>query len=319
MIAADRSDAVRAARKWAKFYRRAGYQPLPSAMDKKKPLVKFADHWECEAPDHFARIETTNIQVMTGRYWDLCVVDLDGPDAIQIFDRWTRCRGYTPRTWVTGTGGGGMHLWFSLPPGLPPMPKRLLWGRWDASARDGRGDWAKHEAIELLCDHSLVIAPPSIHPTTGRVYRFAAGRSPREIARPATIPGWLLGMPHLERPRPEPEPAPAPRPAVHVPSGRHADYRDVLDAIPDKVAVARSWGLRFPRSLNESDGWITCHDFNREDVNPSARFHREGGRFWRPGELSISLFELGAELRAYRDWRECCQSLAVEYGVIPSR
>ena len=307
-------DPVVAARRWARLYRRLGFQPLPSRQDEKRPLVRFAEWWESEAPSNlWTRHATTNIQIMTGRYWRLAVIDLDGPEAVKV---WPTLGPYYPRTWETGTGGGGKHIWYSLPDGLDPIPKARLWGKWDAQAREGRGDWEKHTAIELLCDRSLVMAPPSVHPKTGKVYRFEPGRSPVELFRPAMIPAWVLKLPRLSAPRPEvPEPAPTLSRLPFKPIAGRVESRDVMDAIPSKTAVARGWGLRFASSPQTSKGWVSVHDYNREDSHPSARFHLDSGSFWRPGEPPISLFDLGVALGHYSDWRECRAALASEYGV----
>lgn len=310
-------DTLATARKWVWFYRSLGYQPLPSRPDAKRPLIKFADLWEQAAPiDLWDRNPSTNLQLMTGRVWRLAVIDLDGGEAIA---KWKEFRKPCPRTWETESGGGGKHLWFSLPDGLPPTPRRRLWGIWDATARDGKGDWEKHKAIELLCDRSLVMAPPSVHPTTGRVYRFLPGCSPKQIRRPALMPRWILDLPRVEAPRPAIEVAEVvtPRPFITRPKGSRPDPRAVLDAIPSKAGVAKSWGLRFASDARPAKGWVSVHDFNRADANPSAQFNILSGRFWRPGEQTMSLFDLGAAMGIYATWQDCLWSLAVEYRVAP--
>ena len=166
----------------AAFYRSRGYQPLPSRTDAKRPMVRFREWWETAAPaDLFDRHPTSNVQIMTGRHWRLLVIDLDGPEARE---RWGAL-GSTPRTWVTHSGGGGQHLWFRLPADYPqPLPKCFLW----------QGD-GKHQAIERLCDLSLMMAPPSIHPTTGQRYRFLSpGQSPQRLPLPADCPAWVLRL-----------------------------------------------------------------------------------------------------------------------------
>lgn len=324
---------VALAREWARVYREMGYQPLPSdprpqdetgKEKRKKPLCHYAQWWEAPAdPDLFDRFATTNLQVMTGRHWGLCVLDLDGEAAVEHVERNWRP---LPRTWTSWHSGGGRasrHLWFSLPPGLTEERRRSrLWGVWDGEAREGKGDWQHHTAVELLCDRSLVMAPPSIHPKTGNPYGFLRDRSPfaKGLQRPAMLPEWVWRMPHMEAPRPGPEPelVPLARPRAQKTAGGKADWRHVLDSLPSKRYVAAQWGLRFARNGSESDGWVSVHDFDREDRNPSARFNVESGRFWRPGmgqSQTLSLFELGAEMGHYRDWSECLDALADHYGL----
>jgi hypothetical protein len=309
-------ERVRAARRWANFYQSRGFMPLPSTLSepgskrKGHPPCKFGAWWEGGGPsadDLWARWPCPNIQIMTGRHWRLAAIDLDGPDAIDAF---TKLGPTIPRTWESTSGGGGRHLWFSLPDGLPEMPKRLIW--------QGGGH---HSAIELLCDRSLLMAPPSIHPS-GRLYRFRAQCSPRVLTRPAMIPKWILDLPDVRKAESASAPVPnqAPRPERKVLSGpmpNWMDRQDVLMAIADKVSVARSWGLRIAERSSESNGWISCHDFDREDRTPSARFHPLTGRFWRPGMIPMSLFDLGVALGHYADWRSCCADLASIY--LPDR
>ena len=292
----------RIARRWAEVYRGRGYQPLPSRMDAKRPMCRFAEWWESEAPaDLFDRFETTNIQIMTGRHWRLAVLDLDGREAIGHVKTWRPL----PRTWVTGTGGGGQHWWFSLPDGLEPKGKTILWQGAE-----------KHSAIELLVDRCLVIAPPSIHPTTGAPYRFLDTRHwPFSMMFPAMLPQWLWEKEAVRPDIPERPVLPVSPRTTPQRTGQRPDRGLVLSAIPDKIALARSWGLRFARREMESGGWVSVHDFNRDDVHPSARFNVNTGQFWRPGELPMSLFDVGVALGAYRDWQEARDDLSVRYGV----
>ena len=298
----------------ARLYRKLGYNVLPSRHDEKRPMVKFAHLWEEMAPAEWFSdqwfFDTGCLQIMTGRHWRLAVIDLDGQEAV---DAWPDLRPLRapspPRTWESTSGGGGRHLWFTIPSSMciDPMPKRLLW--------KGEG---KHQAVEFLCDKSLVMAPPSIHPKTGRVYRFRAGHSPRDMSRPAYLPRWVIDLPSIEVPKPQPV-APSrpisgpPRKVLSGPLPNWTTRQEVLASVHDKAALAASWGLRFAARPCESNGWVSVHDFNREDHDPSARFHPEMGRFWRPGERTIGLFDLGVELGVYADWRDCCADLAATY------
>lgn len=305
------ADIALAAR-WADFYKFRGMQPLPSSPEAKRPLVRYARWWESIAPaDLFLSHPSSNLQVMTGRRWGLMVVDLDGEAAIA---RWPELAPACPRTWITHSGGGGRHLWFAIPAGLPPMPKARLWGVWDGAAREGKGDWTPRLAIERLCDRSLVMAPPSIHPRTGRRYRFLAGHSPGDIARPAMAPPHVLGLEPMRPPRAE---APAPiRIAARAPSspvrGRW-DARLVIDAIPDKIALAASYGLRVANRRPNAAGWCECHAIGREDRHPSASFNPTLGRYWEPDRGSIGYFDLLVELGAYLTWQEACDDLGSQF------
>lgn len=296
------------ARSWFNFYRARGYQPLPSRPDVKRPFVRFGEWWESDAPEGlFEQTPTTNIQIMTGRHWRLLVIDLDGEPAIE---QWKRLMPYCPRTWVTHSGGGGRHVWFSVAPDARPLPKAVLW-RPDPSKPREKGE----PAIERLCDRSLVIAPPSIHPRTGNRYRFLAGCSPKDVPGPAPVPARILGMKPLVAPRPVlsvVEERAVRRESVARP-GEQVRTADVLAAIPDKTSLAKSWGLRFASDRPNHSGWCSCHAVGRKDDHPSASFRPDTGRYWEPDRGSLSFLDLSVLLGVYADWRDARDDLAVRY------
>lgn len=239
---------------WAAFYRSRGFNPLPSRPDAKQPFIKYADLWETPtSADLWDRFPGANIQIMTGRRWRLLVIDLDGDEAQQ---RWAWNR--TPATWITHSGGGGRHLWFRLPESLDcPLPKAFLWRGTD-----------KHQAIERLCDRSLIMAPPSVHPTSGRPYRFLdRDHSPARLTLPAACPSWVLSMPTVVDP--------GLRSSTRVGNPRRS-----ASATPrwlgDRVELAKRWGLRVAGPARAS-GWVPCHAVGREDRTPSAAIHEESG------------------------------------------
>jgi hypothetical protein len=302
-------DEIRASRQWAGFYRERGYNPLPSRPDDKRPFVRFARYWETPVPPgQFDRFNTANIQLMLGRSWGLIAIDLDGPEAIAHWATVCPCR---LRTWITHSGGHGSHLWFSVPYEGPPILSGRLWGVWEPEANR----WRKHVAIEILGDRRLLMAPPSIHPRTGRKYRFLHGQSPLDFARPMLAPSWLWQLPILTTPRrPVPDFRVIRKPPVSL-SGTRYDRQAVLDAITDKASLAASWGLRFASAATNQDGWHYVHAVEREDINPSAGFHAESGRYWEPGEKAISLFDLAVRLGIYGDWREAVSDLGDRFHV----
>lgn len=273
----------RMAKVWADLYRLRGFNPLPSREDAKRPMVRFARWWDEPAPaDLFDRHSTTNVQIMTGRRWRLLVIDLDGPEAPA---KWA-AMGHCPRTWETHSGGDGRHLWFRLPDSYDrPTPKAFLW----------RGE-GEHSAIERLCDRSLIMAPPSIHPVTGARYRFRAGRSPKDLPMPATCPAWVLDAKPIEQPRPARATKPLPR----------IDW----SMLGDKAALAAEWGLRIAGPARES-GWVPCHAIGREDRTPSAAIHQESGYYLDSGSgLRLRLPELAVELGRYPTVNDAIRELA---------
>lgn len=300
MIATPTQADIDLAKTWAGFFRARGYNVLPTRPDKKQPIVRYAQWWDEPAPDDlFKQHPTCSLQIMTGRRWRLLVIDLDGPEAAEHFATLGQC----PRTWTTHSGGNGKHLWFRLPENYRrELPKAFLW--------KGDGD---HSAIERLCDRSLIMAPPSIHPKTGERYRFASkGESPARLPLPAPCPQWILDLKPLVAERPEYTPTVrmTPRPVV---AGRF-QAAEVLDVIGDKIAVAESWGLRVASRRPNHAGWCPCHAISREDRSPSASISAESGRYWEPGEKAIGLFELGVRLGVYLDWRDAVADLGRRFG-----
>lgn len=291
--------------KWAGYYFARGWNVLPCKPGEKRPAVSYRRWWEARAPaDLVARHECSAIQVMLGRAWRLMVVDLDGPAAVEWWDRNHSAR--TPRTWITHSGGGGRHVWFSLPPDLPRrLPKGTLWT-----------DGEKHSAAERLCDGSLVVAPPSIHSKSGNIYRYlGASHSPKTVPLPAVAPGWLLRLETLESQAAAALTLAARAPIIPTPDGRPLiRTADILASIHDKIALARSWGVRFTgRARGE---WCECHAIDRPDDNPSAAINATTGRYrdLGPSNLSLGFLDLSVRLGVYRDWRDASVDLAQRYG-----
>lgn len=293
MTTADQANA----RELAEFYRLRGFQPLPSSPREKRPLCRYAEYWEREAPaDLWDHYKTSNIQVMTGRHWRLLVIDLDGPEAIE---RWSQL-GRTPRTWITHSGGGGRHLWFRLPAAYPhKLSKAFLW--------IGEG---KHSAIERLCDLSLVMAPPSIHPRTGERYRFLDRyHSPLSLSLPADCPDWVLRLRPLAHSGCV---APSVTQAARFAHDRPCTPRPRASAPPSTVmpvALAKSWGIRFTGKVSRT-GWAECHAFDRDDEKPSAAIHTEHGGYCDLGSgTKLSLAQLGVALRQFDSIKDALAQL----------
>jgi len=287
MDAAD----VKLCRDMAEFFRRRGYNPLPSRPDEKRPMLRFADLWgKPLAREEFERFETTNVQVMTGRHWGLLVIDLDGPEAIE---RWAGM-GRTPRTWISHSGGGGRHVWFSVPRTGRPLPKAFLW----------KGD-GPHEAIERLCDKSLVMAPPSIHPKAERRYTWLdKANSPVGVTLPAPCPAWVMSLP--------PVVAGAQAPA-YVRAAPRSDWRDVVASM-DVPSLVRSWGLKTV-GVPRASGWLSCHAYGRDDARPSAAIHADSGYYVDSGTGErMGLFDLAAAMNVYPNRDEAFRELGGRYG-----
>lgn len=289
---------IEEARAWAKFYAVCGYNPLPSATDRKMPAIRGGYARLRDRGVTSSILESfwrPNIQVACGKAWNLAVIDLDGSEAIRVWDAWCRRNG-APATWtVERDPSAGRHLWFSVPDHLDEIRTQVLWG-----VRKPEGGWAPGAKVELLGDRSLATAPPSRHVKTGQPYRFVVG--PDDLPEPAALPGWLWSMasrPACQRltalpPVPSRGEAVAPRP--------HHDKRAVLAAIPEaaRVHLAEQFGVRFASRTPNALGWCRCYR-DESDRSPSASFNVGSGYWWAAGVGRCSLFELGVRAGAYPD------------------
>ncbi|WP_165073284.1 bifunctional DNA primase/polymerase [Paludisphaera rhizosphaerae] len=293
---------VAKAKEYAELYRMRGFNPLPSRVDDKRPMIRFAHMWDGpQLPAaEFDAWETSNLQVMTGRAWGLLVIDLDGAEAVE---RWATM-GKTPRTWISHSGGGGRHLWFRIARTGPALPKAFIW--------KGEGG---HSGIERLCDRSLIMAPPSIHPKTGRRYTWLDRWNSPETGRggipmPAQCPQWVLS---LAPAAPEPTATPAlVRPTSRAPMPNGVDE---LIARIDIPTLVRSWGVRTVGKPRASSGWLPCHAVGRVDEKPSAAIHSTAGVYVDSGTgLRMGLLDLGVSLGVYSDRSAAVADLRSRYG-----
>jgi len=118
----------------------------------------------------WGRWPEANVGVVTGAVSDLAVIDVDprhdGETTLYALET-TRDR--LPPTLESDTGGGGRHLWFTIPGEAPP------------SADLGAG-------LELKAERGVIVAPPSRH-YSGGLYRW---REP--IHEPVPLPDWVSAL-----------------------------------------------------------------------------------------------------------------------------
>lgn len=300
---------VEHASKCARFYRTLGWNPLPSRTDRKGPaLPEYKKFWDESCPvDLYDKHGTPNIQLVCGAKWNLVVVDIDGYLGSIAWDKLIEDRP-VPKTWVVTNQGVGKHLYFSVPPGVPEIKSRMIWGLWEpANIGNKKGRWYKHSCVEILGDQKLVIAPPSVHPESKGRYEFVKGFSPRDIPRPAEIPAWILVAPEVKSPECErPETVSVPVRMADVPRrrGNFSTSKDVLDRITDKVGLAVSWGLKLETGKSNQDGWVRCYRAGTQERNASAGISELTGQYWEDGEKQVSLFDLAVKLGRYSTWQD---------------
>jgi hypothetical protein len=123
------------------------------------------------------------------------------------------------RVSYSGRGDGGRHLWW-LHPGGTPTAVRL-------------GD-----GLDLKTHHGYVVLPPSVHPDSGRPYRWA-----EPVCDPAPMPGWLRRYV-------------LPPPAAQRPPARLRVHRDPGTSSIEAFNERETW-----TGILEPHGW-TCRDAN---------------------------------------------------------
>jgi hypothetical protein len=304
---------IELAQRWAIWYKSMGWQPIPSKEigGSMRPFMKSyttvrdegsdsipSEHWWSDGIQLALGVRSGS-KVGPGPH--LCVVDLDGPEARDVWEDMTRFR--PVRTWeVERDPDGGKHVWFLVPDGVESLRHHaFLW-----RLEDDEGH-AHHRSIELLGDKNLIAAPPT--PRGDTAYRFLPGRSPWDMDWPATLPGWVVEMANREGARLDKAPFPAPEirclPMSKNP-GRNIDVEAVI-ANTDPVSLADLIGIRLVSGTPNASGWMRCHSVFRADRNPSAMFgvgdHR-GPRYYdlaSLGDRSVGIFELAAMMGIYPD------------------
>lgn len=123
-------------------------------------------------PDRVAAIldavPTGQLALRTGAASDTVVVDVDpahgGRDTMNTLIG----RGLLPPTAYVATGSGGLHLYYRHPGTL-------------VQCSQGKPGQGLGPGIDVKADGGYVVLPPSVHPRTGRPYRWAPGRVMEEM------------------------------------------------------------------------------------------------------------------------------------------
>lgn len=125
------------------------------ALNGKAPFMR---GWQRIKPqtviEYLAANPGANVGIMTGVAGGVVVYDYDRPDSAEKFNADITSAGGPTATVRTGGGRGGQHFYFSLPPEVSAAPSGKLDGG------DFKGDGGQ------------VVAPPSVHPDTGREYEI---------------------------------------------------------------------------------------------------------------------------------------------------
>jgi hypothetical protein len=157
---------------------RGGWSVVPLKPAGKFPLIRWDEYQQRRPLEHevcewFERWPDANLGVVTGRVSGIAVLDCDPRHSGEASLRALECaHGRLPRTVESVTGGGGRHLYFTLPEA--PLRNRV----------------GLAQGLDLRAEGGLVVAPPSRHPS-GTSYAWKAGRAPGRVPV-APLPTWLV-------------------------------------------------------------------------------------------------------------------------------
>ncbi len=173
-------------KEWALKYAEMGLYVLPLIPGQKEPATangfRDASNDKAQAEKWWTKRPDYNIGIATGiEYGSLVVIDLDrnhksGEDGYETLKEWQRENGgELPETWTSITGQGGYHLIY-----IDDEPH---------GSRRGL-----YEGVDIRGEGAYIVAPPSIHPDTGRRYEWEQGPGECKVAWADTlVKNFLLG------------------------------------------------------------------------------------------------------------------------------
>lgn len=215
-------------------YAARGWAVFPLSPRSKEPLGRLAPHaaysattdaelvrsWFRAAPD-------ANIAIACGAVSGFFVVDVDPRNAGDETLGGLEARfGALPETPRALTGGGGAHYLFALPRGTRLRGKLGV-------------------GIELKSTGGYIVAPPSVHPDTGRAYAWDAAADPDDTPI-ADAPDWLLDLARVPA-------VPVRPPASAPPPARTRGY--VLAALARAVASVETAGNGERNNTLNREAW----------------------------------------------------------------
>ena len=163
----------------AQNYGKRGWCVLP--LQGKKPTLQ---DWPTKATTALNQIQVwwterpdANVGIATGQPSGLLVLDIDiAKGGEESFRALEAQHGPFPATPTVLTGGGGRHLYFRHP---------------GYAIRNSAGKLGA--GLDIRADGGQVVAPPSLHPTTGKRYEWESAHHPDTVP-PAPAPDWLLRL-----------------------------------------------------------------------------------------------------------------------------
>lgn len=161
---------MKTSEEWAQFYAKQGLAVVPIIPGEKRPPLK---DWQNKATTDPATITAWykkwpdyGVGFVTGAAsGGVVVIDCDqhperGIKGIDLLEEWQLENGFFPETWEAVSGSGGKHLFFKAEDN-PKRQQHLF-----------------DNQVDFQADGALIVLPPTIHPKTGKPYRWQ--RSPKE-------------------------------------------------------------------------------------------------------------------------------------------
>lgn len=219
-----------------------------------------------------------NIGIVTGRKNRLFVIDIDnhnGVDGSLALRAAEKDLGALPDTWTVLTGGGGTHYYFRY-----PINHKL------SNKSNFKGD-KYGPGIDCRGEGGYVVAPPSIHPETGKKYEWDVALNPREIDIADLPPAWIAA---IENPT---ETAPAAHADNNPLQAAQRDFFTLPDEIPQgsRNETIYSYGIQLAKngdSLGEIDNALRL--VNAEKCKPPLQ----------RAELEKTIASLKKHVKEYR-------------------
>ena len=200
-------------------------------------------------------------------YW-FVVIDFDikvAEAGHEAFETWHRYYDGPLIEVLSGGGLGSRHAYFACRiDDLPPKANTVLAQSERFIERNGRR--VREWMIEVLSTGKNVVAPPSIHPDTGRAYRWL---TPLDGELPILPESILRAIAERDEPA-----KPAEAFAMATPPRRHAcatggSIADQFRAVPWN-AILEPHGWQFVRQRGEWSHWVRPGKKAREGISAST-------------------------------------------------
>jgi hypothetical protein len=139
------------------LYQKKGLSFFPLRKKSKKPLFDWAVYQErkptqAEVDEWREKGLLDQVAIVCGAVSGIIVLDVDDPEK---FEAWRTQNGHSmPPTPMVRTSGGKYHVYFKHPGGRVKNSVKKIPG------------------ADIKADGGYVVAPPSIHPTTGEPYEW---------------------------------------------------------------------------------------------------------------------------------------------------